>query len=119
MISLTCWPRRRQPPSRADVSPSRPRCRAHRVRLAASLHSRNLPPMDISGSAAIVTGGASGLGEATARRLVAGGATVTVFDKNEERGKQVVSEIGSGASFVGGDVTDPADCQRAVDQAAE
>jgi NAD(P)-dependent dehydrogenase (short-subunit alcohol dehydrogenase family) len=75
--------------------------------------------MDINGSAAIVTGGASGLGEATARRLAAAGARVTVFDKNEDRGKQVVSEIGSGATFAGGDVTDPADCQRAVEQAAD
>jgi NAD(P)-dependent dehydrogenase (short-subunit alcohol dehydrogenase family) len=75
--------------------------------------------MDINGSAAIVTGGASGLGAATARRLAAAGVRVTVFDQNEEGGKQVVDQIGSGASFVGGDVTDPEDCQRAVDQAAD
>ncbi|HLH28693.1 MAG TPA: SDR family NAD(P)-dependent oxidoreductase [Acidimicrobiales bacterium] len=75
--------------------------------------------MDINGISAVVTGGASGLGEATARRLAAGGARVTVFDKNEEKGKQVAAEIGSAATFVGGDVTDPGDCQRAVDQAAE
>jgi len=75
--------------------------------------------MDIDGSAAIITGGASGLGEATARRLAAGGSRVTLFDKNEERGKQVASEIGGAATFVAGDVTDPEDCQRAVDQAAD
>jgi NAD(P)-dependent dehydrogenase (short-subunit alcohol dehydrogenase family) len=74
--------------------------------------------MKINGSSAIVTGGASGLGEATARKLAAEGVQVTVFDRNEERGKEVVAEIGSNATFVGGDVTVPADCQRAVDQAA-
>ena len=74
--------------------------------------------MDINGISAVITGGASGLGEATARRLAAGGARVTLFDKNEERGKQVADEIGAAATFVGGDVTDPEDCQRAVDQAA-
>src|ERR1700728_4230054 len=75
--------------------------------------------MEIKGSSAIVTGGASGLGEATARKLAAEGMRVTLFDKNEERAKEVAGEIGSSANFVGGDVTDPADCQRAVDQAAE
>ena len=50
--------------------------------------------MDIQGSSAIITGGASGLGEATARALAAQGVRVTVFDKNEERGKQVVADIG-------------------------
>lgn len=74
--------------------------------------------MEIKGSAAIVTGGASGLGEATARRLAAEGARVTVFDRNEERGKAVADDIGAGATFVGGDVTEADDCQRAVDQAA-
>jgi len=43
---------------------------------------------------AIVTGGASGLGEATARGLAAKGVTVGIFDMNEERGKMVASEIG-------------------------
>jgi NAD(P)-dependent dehydrogenase (short-subunit alcohol dehydrogenase family) len=75
--------------------------------------------MEINGSAAIITGGASGLGEATARVLAGRGVRVTVFDKNEDRAKQVVAEIGGQANYVGGDVTDPEDCQRAVDQAAE
>lgn len=75
--------------------------------------------MEINGSSAIVTGGASGLGEATARKLAAEGVRVTVFDRNEERGKEVVAEIGSGANFAGGDVTEPEDCQMAVDQAAD
>src|SRR5688572_10894662 len=44
--------------------------------------------------AAIVTGGASGLGEATARALAAQGAKVALFDLNEERGRSVAAEIG-------------------------
>jgi NAD(P)-dependent dehydrogenase (short-subunit alcohol dehydrogenase family) len=75
--------------------------------------------MEINGSSAIVTGGASGLGEATARRLAAEGVRVTVFDRNEERGREVVADIGSGANFVGGDVTEPDDCEEALDRAAE
>src|ERR1700732_544500 len=75
--------------------------------------------MEIQGSAAIITGGASGLGEATARKLAGEGVRVTVFDRNEERGKEVVADIGANANFIGGDVTEPEDCQKAVDQAAE
>ncbi len=50
--------------------------------------------MKIDGLSAIVTGGASGLGEATARRLAAAGAKVTIFDMNAERGPQVAADIG-------------------------
>src|SRR5450631_4807583 len=75
--------------------------------------------MEINGSSAIITGGASGLGEATARKLATEGVRVTVFDRNEERAKEVVGEIGGSANYVAGDATDPHDCQRAVDQAAE
>ncbi|HLN15172.1 MAG TPA: SDR family NAD(P)-dependent oxidoreductase [Acidimicrobiales bacterium] len=72
--------------------------------------------MELQGISAIVTGGASGLGAATARALAAEGAVVTVFDKNGDGAKQVAEEV-EGRS-VAGDVTDPADCQRAVDEAA-
>jgi NAD(P)-dependent dehydrogenase (short-subunit alcohol dehydrogenase family) len=75
--------------------------------------------MEIKGSSAIITGAASGLGEATARKLSAEGVRVTIFDKNEERAKEVAGEIGANANYIGGDVTDPADCQKAVDQAAD
>jgi NAD(P)-dependent dehydrogenase (short-subunit alcohol dehydrogenase family) len=50
--------------------------------------------MDIQGVAAIVTGGASGLGEATARRLAAGGARVAILDRDEARGARVAAELG-------------------------
>ncbi len=66
--------------------------------------------MRIDGVSAIVTGGASGLGEATSRLFAAQGARVVVLDLNDERGEQVASEI-SGV-YVRADVTD-------VDQVAE
>ena len=50
--------------------------------------------MKIDGTAAVVTGGASGLGEATARALAAMGAKVAVFDRDAERGETVAAEIG-------------------------
>src|SRR5512134_2283973 len=59
-----------------------------------------------SSVAAVVTGGASGLGEATARALAAKGARVALFDLNEERGKGVAGEIGG--IFCQVDVSDEA-----------
>jgi NAD(P)-dependent dehydrogenase (short-subunit alcohol dehydrogenase family) len=55
---------------------------------------------------AIITGGASGLGEAVARALTAGGAKVCLFDLNEERGTKLAAELGG--CFVKVDVSDPA-----------
>src|SRR5437763_10173808 len=71
-----------------------------------------------SGAAALVTGGASGLGEATARRLHGRGAAVVLADLNEERGRAVADELGDGAAFAKVDVTSENDVQRAVEQAA-
>jgi NAD(P)-dependent dehydrogenase (short-subunit alcohol dehydrogenase family) len=65
--------------------------------------------------AAIVTGGASGLGEATARMLAAQGAKVAIFDMNAERGEQVAREIG--ALFCRADVTDEASIDAALEKA--
>ena len=50
--------------------------------------------MKIDGTAAVVTGGASGLGEATARALAAKGAKVAIFDRDIEKGEKVAAEIG-------------------------
>ena len=72
--------------------------------------------MNLEGASAIVTGGASGLGAATARALSAEGVRVTVFDLQEEGARKVAEEVGG--DYVVGDVTDPEHCQRAVDQAA-
>jgi len=59
--------------------------------------------MDVSGLAAVVTGGASGLGEATARELAKRGAKVALFDRDTERGAKVATEIGG--TFCEVDVT--------------
>ena len=74
-----------------------------------------LAVMELNGTSAIVSGGASGLGEATARVLAAAGATVLVADLNEERGKQIADEIGG--QFARTDVSDEASVQAAVDAA--
>jgi 3-hydroxyacyl-CoA dehydrogenase / 3-hydroxy-2-methylbutyryl-CoA dehydrogenase len=70
--------------------------------------------MQIEGSGALVAGGASGLGEATVRRLHAGGAHVVIADMNEERGQTVASELGERVTFVATDVTDEGAVQEAV-----
>ena len=71
--------------------------------------------MDVDGAAAVVFGGASGLGEATARRLAAEGAIVTVADLNSERTESVATEIGGIAAVT--DVTSEESVQAAVDAA--
>jgi NAD(P)-dependent dehydrogenase (short-subunit alcohol dehydrogenase family) len=73
--------------------------------------------MDISGSGALVVGGASGLGEATARRLAEQGAVVTIADVNAERGQAVAEEIGG--TFAAVDVREEDQVQAAVDAAAQ
>ncbi|MGE4417824.1 MAG: SDR family NAD(P)-dependent oxidoreductase, partial [Marinobacterium sp.] len=50
--------------------------------------------MDFKDVPAVVTGGASGLGEGSARALAAAGAKVAIFDLNEERGRQIAEELG-------------------------
>ena len=72
--------------------------------------------MNIDGSAALVTGGASGLGEATARELHARGAVVTIADVNAEKGQALASELG--VEFVACDVREESQVQAAVDKAA-
>src|SRR4051794_16317148 len=66
---------------------------------------------------AVVSGGASGLGEATTRALVARGAAVTILDLQEERGKALADELGGHTTFVRTDVTDPASVQAAIEEA--
>jgi NAD(P)-dependent dehydrogenase (short-subunit alcohol dehydrogenase family) len=72
--------------------------------------------MRIEGSAALVLGGASGLGEATARALHGRGAAVTVADVNAEKGEAVAGELG--AQFVACDVREEDQVQAAVARAA-
>jgi 3-hydroxyacyl-CoA dehydrogenase/3-hydroxy-2-methylbutyryl-CoA dehydrogenase len=73
--------------------------------------------MRIEGSSALVAGGASGLGAATARRLHGAGATVTIADLDAERGEALVAQLGDRAAFVACDVTDESAVQAAVEAA--
>ncbi len=75
-----------------------------------------LRAMEINGTAAIVSGGASGLGAATARVLAAAGAKVTIADLNEQLGKALADELGG--EFARTDVSDADSVQAAVDTAA-
>jgi NAD(P)-dependent dehydrogenase (short-subunit alcohol dehydrogenase family) len=72
--------------------------------------------MQIEGSSALVVGGASGLGEATARRLHEQGASVTIADLNAEKGMALASELQ--IHFVACDVREESQVQAAVDRAA-
>ena len=74
--------------------------------------------MRIEGTSALVAGGASGLGEATARALADAGAAVTIADVNHEKGEALAAELSNGAHFVTADVTDPASVLEAVEHAA-
>jgi len=73
--------------------------------------------MKLDGATFIVTGGGSGLGEATARAFAEAGARVAIFDVQEDRGRSVAEEIGG--QFFRVDVTDEDAVRRAVDEAAE
>jgi NAD(P)-dependent dehydrogenase (short-subunit alcohol dehydrogenase family) len=72
--------------------------------------------MRLNETAAIISGGASGLGEATARELASAGSRVVLADLNEERGKTIASELGG--VFVRTDVSDEHSVQAAVEAAA-
>lgn len=73
---------------------------------------------DLSGASALVTGGASGLGLATVRRLHDAGAFVTIVDLASSAGSDVVAELGDRVGFVAGDVTSGPEMEAAVDSSA-
>jgi NAD(P)-dependent dehydrogenase (short-subunit alcohol dehydrogenase family) len=73
--------------------------------------------MQIAGSGALVVGGASGLGEATARRLQASRAQLTIADVNAEKGEALAGELG--ARFAACDVRDEDQVRAAVEAGAE
>ena len=73
--------------------------------------------MDISGTTAIITGGASGLGLATAERLTAAGAAVVILDLPGSAGTVVADRLGGDARFCAADVTDPEAVTAALDVA--
>jgi NAD(P)-dependent dehydrogenase (short-subunit alcohol dehydrogenase family) len=75
--------------------------------------------MNIDGYSALVTGGASGLGLATARRIIERGGRVVIADISEEQGSKAVAELGDAARFVRADVTDEAEVAAALDTARQ
>jgi NAD(P)-dependent dehydrogenase (short-subunit alcohol dehydrogenase family) len=75
--------------------------------------------VEIAGATAVVTGGASGLGLATARRLHKAGASVVLLDLPTSAGEKAAAEIGERARFAPADVTDPAAVTAALDLAEE
>jgi NAD(P)-dependent dehydrogenase (short-subunit alcohol dehydrogenase family) len=75
--------------------------------------------MQIKGSTFIVTGGASGLGEASARLLHSGGANVVIADVQTERGEALAKDLGAQSRFAKTDVTSEADGKAAVELAVK
>lgn len=73
--------------------------------------------MEIQGKTALVTGGASGLGAASARRLLDKGARVVIVDRNAEAGAALVRELGANATFAQADVTSETDISAAIETA--
>ncbi|MDB9977819.1 SDR family oxidoreductase [Porticoccaceae bacterium] len=73
--------------------------------------------MDIKNKVALITGGASGLGEATARSYVEKGAKVVIMDMNDERGHALSEELGDEAIYIHTDVTQEDNVAGAVDEA--
>ena len=75
--------------------------------------------MEIKDSVAIVTGGASGLGESCVRNLINRGGKVSIFDFAEDRGGKVASELGDAVTFCMTDITDEANVRAAIDKTIE
>src|SRR5579875_2833083 len=116
---LTAPGRRLAPPGRAahSTGPGGSFHRPGRLALPPAGAAARVRGMRIQGSGALVVGGASGLGGATARRLCAEGAEVVIAGLNRERGAELAAELQ--ARFVPADVTDAAQVQAAVQAAAE
>ncbi|MEB1806971.1 MAG: 3-hydroxyacyl-CoA dehydrogenase [Bacillaceae bacterium] len=75
--------------------------------------------MNLQETTAIVTGGASGLGEATVRNIVANGGRAAIFDLSEENGNRLVEELGGDVMFVKTNVTDEESVQSALNEATQ
>ncbi|MFC5946928.1 3-hydroxyacyl-CoA dehydrogenase [Pseudonocardia lutea] len=75
--------------------------------------------MDITGQVALVTGGASGLGLATAETLLDAGASVVIVDLPSSQGAEIAEKLGDKVVFAAADVTDEAQVTAALDKAAE
>ncbi|WP_219416197.1 SDR family NAD(P)-dependent oxidoreductase [Pseudonocardia nigra] len=75
--------------------------------------------MEIADTTTLLTGGASGLGQATARRLVDAGGRVVIADLPTSSGPEVAKELGAAATFVAADVTDADQVEAALDAVEE
>jgi NAD(P)-dependent dehydrogenase (short-subunit alcohol dehydrogenase family) len=73
--------------------------------------------MEIAGASAVVTGGASGLGEATVRRLVGAGAKVVILDRDTVKGEALAKELGEAVAYSPTDVTSAGDVTAAIELA--
>ena len=73
--------------------------------------------MKLDGASALITGGASGLGNATATRLAAAGVSVVIVDLPSSAGEDAAARLGANARFVAADVANERDVQAAVDAA--
>ncbi|ONK65930.1 uncharacterized protein A4U43_C06F2450 [Asparagus officinalis] len=73
----------------------------------------------LEGKVALITGGASGIGESTARLFCRHGAKVVIADVQDELGESVCGDLGAAASFIHCDVTNEDDISKAVDHAVE
>lgn len=73
--------------------------------------------MELKDTVALITGGASGLGEACARRLLNAGGKVVLLDRNEKLGKEREEELGASCRFAKADVTSEEEVQAAVQTA--
>jgi NAD(P)-dependent dehydrogenase (short-subunit alcohol dehydrogenase family) len=75
--------------------------------------------MELQNAVALVTGGASGLGEACVRRFISAGAKVVILDRDADKGKALAAELGDSARFAQADVTSEDDVTAAVNAAYE
>jgi 3-hydroxyacyl-CoA dehydrogenase/3-hydroxy-2-methylbutyryl-CoA dehydrogenase len=75
--------------------------------------------MKLTNKIAVITGGASGLGEATVRRFVANGAKCAILDLNDERGNALVKELGSNVTYLNTNVTDEHSVEAAIARTVE